>query len=345
MTTAHRFTRRTITQTALGAVAITAIAPTRAIARQATPSASPVSGRTVETTFGTVTVPAEITSVVVIEGRRDLDIALALDLPVVGYPESAGVSASSPLLPALESAIANGAEALFVEDETDIEAILAVHPSLILCRDEDLAENDLYARLSAIAPVLPVASTATGVRWQDDFAFVADAVGATARHDEVIAEFTARFAEVQTTNVDVWSAKVVPLSYNENGMQFLSNRLLSQTLGDLGATFSSSAAPIFAEGGRESYSLEQVQEAVGDADGVFILVNEDSVFETWLNDPLWQTIPAIAAGHYVRSDKFTHDGGPITALHCLDVIDALYATLREGESSRSVADDNRAGVM
>ena len=43
-------------------------------------------GRTVDTILGEVTVPEKIEAVVVIEGRRDLDIALALNLPVVGFP-------------------------------------------------------------------------------------------------------------------------------------------------------------------------------------------------------------------------------------------------------------------
>ena len=47
---------------------------------------STAGGRTVETVLGEVTVPEEINSVVVLEGRRDLDIVLSLGLPLKGYP-------------------------------------------------------------------------------------------------------------------------------------------------------------------------------------------------------------------------------------------------------------------
>ena len=61
---------------ALTSTALLAACSTTTSSSTEAPAAS---GRTVETVLGPVTVPAQIDSVVVIEGRRDLDIALALE--------------------------------------------------------------------------------------------------------------------------------------------------------------------------------------------------------------------------------------------------------------------------
>jgi len=317
-----RIDRRMVVRGGLGvgAATVASVGPERFALTQ-TPVAD---GVVVDTAFGEVIVPNDIRSVVVIEGRRDLDLALSLDLPLAGYPEAEDVSATSPLAAAL--AKAEDARPLFAEDEPDLEAIIGVDPSLILSRDEELEE--LWDRLSAIAPVLPVGSTATGVRWQDDLQMVAAATRRQDRERELLDAFATRAAEVKASHADVWDKKVLPLSFSDENMQFLSTRLLSSTMTDLGVTFASSGAEVAADGGRVEYSHEQVQAAVGDADAIVILVNEDEVFAQWLADPLWQNVPAIQAGHYVRSDKHTHDGGPITAMHCLDVIDQMYETLK-----------------
>ena len=42
--------------------------------------------------------------------------------------------------------------------------------------------------------------------------------------------------------------------------------------------------------------------------------------------PLWQQLPAVQQGRVVRSNNATHEGGPLTAAHSLELLGQLYAT-------------------
>ncbi|MGY4857867.1 ABC transporter substrate-binding protein [Cryobacterium sp. AP23] len=283
-------------------------------------------GRTVDTILGEVTVPEQIDSVVVIEGRRDLDIALALDLPVVGFPteEEGALELESPLADARAAVEATGATGLFLADEINIEAIAAAAPSLIISRSDDV--EPIFEELSAIAPVLAIGEQDVST-WQDDLLLVGEATGTTDTAEALIADYEARVAEVATTYADVVAIKlVVPLGTDADGSQVRPNRLLSTVLQDVGAQPSAAFAESIETGDGVEYGPEQLLDAHRDADGIIALVNVADEWAATQANPLWTQLPAVAAGHVVRSDKSTHEGGPITAMHALDVVEALYAT-------------------
>jgi iron complex transport system substrate-binding protein len=287
---------------------------------------SAATGRTVDTILGEVTVPDQIDSVVVIEGRRDLDIALALELPVVGFPieEEGALELESPLAEARAGAEADGATGLFLADEINIEAIAEAAPSLIISRSDDV--EPIMEELSAIAPVLAIGEQDVST-WQDDLLLVGEATGTTDKAEELIAEYDARVAEVATTYADVVATKlVVPLGTDAEGSQVRPNRLLSTVLQDIGAQPSAAFAESIETGEGVEYGPEQLLDAHKDADGIIALVNVADEWAATQANPLWTQLPAVAAGHVVRSDKSTHEGGPITAMHALDVVEALYAT-------------------
>ncbi|MBX4421518.1 ABC transporter substrate-binding protein, partial [Mycobacterium tuberculosis] len=79
-------------------------------------------------------VPKEIDSVVVLEGRRDLDIVLSLGLPLTGFPyeEEGALDLESPVSDELEAAKKDGAKELFLDDEINLEAIIGAAPDLIV---------------------------------------------------------------------------------------------------------------------------------------------------------------------------------------------------------------------
>lgn len=318
-------TARLLTALAASAASIALLAGCSNAATTDTGSAADA-GRTVDTILGEITVPEQIEAVVVIEGRRDLDIALALGLPVVGFPieEEGALELESPLAAARAEAEAAGATGLFIADEINIEAIAEAAPSLIISRSDDV--EPILEELNAIAPVLAIGEQDVST-WQHDLLLVGEATGTTDAAEALIAEYEARVAEVAATYADVIAANlVVPLGTDAEGSQVRPNRLLSTVLQDVGAQPSAAFAESIETGEGVEFGPEQLLDAHKDADGIIALVNVADEWAATQANPLWTQLPAVAAGHVVRSDKSTHEGGPITALHALDVVEALYAT-------------------
>ncbi|NQX11574.1 ABC transporter substrate-binding protein [Microbacteriaceae bacterium VKM Ac-2855] len=305
---------------------VTAVALLAGCAGTAEGADSTADGVTVESQLGPVTIPADIDSIVVLEGRRDLDIVLSLGLPLVGVPyrEVGEADLEAPLAEAYAVAAENGAEELFLDDEINIEAVAAAAPSLIISRVDDV--EPILEELQAIAPVLAIGDQ-DRTTWQEDLLLVAEATGTSAKAEELIAEYDARVAEIASTYADVIAANtVVPLGTDSEGSQVRPNRLLSTALTDVGAQPSAAFAEAVSIDDGVEYGPEQLFDAHQDADGIVALVNTADEWEATQADPLWQQLPAVQAGHVVRSDRGTHEGGPITAMWSLDVIESLYLT-------------------
>lgn len=281
--------------------------------------------RTVDTVLGEVSVPEQIDSVVVLEGRRDLDIVLSLGLPLTGYPyeEEGRYDLESPVAEAL--AEQDAAEPLFLADEINLEAVAEAAPDLIVSRVDDV--EPILEELQAIAPVIAIGEQGTST-WQDDLRLVAEATGTEERADELVASYDARIAEVSAQYADVLAANTfVPTSISDEGSEVRPNRLLSTVLRDLGAQPSQAFADAVAAEDGVEYSTEQLAQAYGDATAIIALVNEPDYWAELQDDSLWVQLPAVAVGHVVRSDKQTHEGAALTALHSVDVIESLLATL------------------
>lgn len=285
-------------------------------------------GTTVDTEFGEIVIPEQIESVVVLEGRRDLDIVLALGLPLAGYPfegPETGIDLPLPLEDELAAARDDGAEQLFLAGEIDIEAIAAAEPSIIISRGSDV--EPIYAELSAIAPVLPVSTYQDGVTWQEDLLRVAELTGTLERAEEIIATYDARLAEVKETHAEALATvPVAPIGYDLEGTVVDGARLKSVILRDLGALPSSAFAEVGTDGSLE-FSPEQTLEAYGDAGALLVFADTQEEWDAAQADPLYAQLPAVVAGNVVRGDKMMNEGGPITAMHVLDLIDELYSNL------------------
>jgi iron complex transport system substrate-binding protein len=287
-------------------------------------------GREVDTALGAVVVPDEIDSVVVLEGRRDLDIVLSLGLPLVGFPYEGPdekLELEAPLAAATAAAVADGAEELFLADEINLEAIAEVAPSIIVSRIDDV--EPIADELAAIAPVLPVHSHSDYVTWQEDLLAIADATGTRDRADEIIAEYEARVAEITTTYAaQIAATPAVSMGYDAEGTDIQATRLQNLVLADLGAVPTAALVAAQAiEGDDIEFSPEQTLAEHGDAGAILVVVETADEWAALQADPLWAEIPAVKAGNVVRTDKMTHEGGPITAMHVLDLLEQLYQTV------------------
>lgn len=282
-------------------------------------------GTTVDTTLGEVTVPAEVRSVVVIEGRRDLDVVLSLGLGLAGFPyeEDGALDLESPVADELAAAREAGAEELFLADEINIEAIAGAAPDLIVSRAEDV--EPILEDLRAIAPVLAIGDQDSST-WQDDLRLVARATGTEARAEELVTAYDERVSALKAQHsATLTGTTFVPMNYNGEGAGTRPNRLLSLVLQDLGAT-PSKAFTAAIEDGEAEFSLEQLVQGFGDAGAMIALVNDADTWSQLQADALFQQLPAVQQGHVVRSDKQTHEGAALTAQHCLDVVEQLLAT-------------------
>ncbi|OZD04670.1 hypothetical protein CH275_13630 [Rhodococcus sp. 06-235-1A] len=286
------------------------------------PAATNSATHAVTTQFGTVDVPDRIESVVVIDGRRDLDIALAFDLPIVGIPveTEAPPEIPGPLTEPTRMLLADGVPELYPRNTVDLEAVARVDPDLIIGRDEVIEE--IYDQLSAIAPVLPVGSTGTGVSWQQDVTTIGAALNLQDDGRVLIDEYATRVTELTTQYADeIADTVVLPISTSEQGgISIGRDRVTSIALEDVGARFGSAwtaAAPEI------EYGPENVT-AASDAMAMIAAITSEEDLQAMNTNPLWTGLPAVRSDRIVRTDKFTNDGGPLTALWALGLVEELY---------------------
>jgi len=285
-------------------------------------------GRTVDTVRGEVTVPESIDSVVVLEGRRDTDIVLALDLPLVGYPArdiADGYELRGPLADEIDAAIETGASELFLVDEINLEAIAEAAPSIIVSRSTEI--EPIAAELEAIAPVVAIGNQ-DETTWQEDLVTVAEATGTEAKAEELLAAYDARVEEIKTTYAaQIASTPVVAFEFDDEGTDVGGQRLESIVLEDIGVLPSQAFDDALTGTETLEFSFEQTFTAYQDAGAILVFVTSAEWWESMSNDELWTSLPAVQAGQVVRGDRLTHDGGPITAMHILDQIEQLYQTV------------------
>lgn len=284
--------------------------------------------RTVTTALGEVAVPNSVDSVVVLEGRRDLDIALALGLPLSGFPyegPETGIELTLPIADELVAARAAGAEQLFLADEVDIEAIAQAQPDLIIGRLSDI--EPIADELDQIAAVIPVGSHDEGITWQDDLKTVAEATGTQDRAAELISRYDTRVAEIAAAHTAaIADTAVAPVGYDLEGTEIEGTRLQSVVLQDLSVLPSEAFAEAI-EVGAVEFGPEQTLQAHRDAGALMVMADTQEEWDAAQADPLFAALPAVQAGAVVRSDKMTHEGGPITAMHVLDLVDELYGRI------------------
>ena len=328
MTTASAFARRP--RTLFIAAAATSVALMLGGCSSSGGEEAAAEGKTVVTEFGDVVIPETIESVVVLEGRRDLDIALSLGLPVTGLPyvgEESGLDLEAPLDDAIAEAKANGAEELFLEDEINLEAIAEAAPSLIISRNSDI--EPIFDELNAIAPVLSVHSHGDMVTWQEDLMYVAEAIGEEEKAEELIAEYDARVEQISTDYAEqIAATPVVAMTYGSDGTGVQATRLINAALTAVGGlpTTTALASGDLVDEGIES-SPEQTLEAHKDALGIIASVETPAEWEELQADALFAQIPAAQNGNVVRTDKQTNEGAYITAMRTLDLVEQLYQGL------------------
>ena len=271
--------------------------------------------RTVKHALGETKLEKKPERVVVLDSG-ELDDVLALGITPVGMATTAGQAG----VPSYLADKAQGIKTVGGISELNLEAIAALKPDLIL--GSKLRANDLYEKLSAIAPT--VFSIRPGFPWKENFLLVADAVGEEDKATGLLNDYQKRADEVKS-KVD--GAPTISL------VRFRPGQIrLYGNLSFIGVILKDVGLPRPKIQDVQDLAVEVSQENIGQAAGDRIFYSSygkpDVTDETKIvNGNLWKSLAAVKAGKAERvDDEVWFLGlGPIGAMKVLDDLQKLLA--------------------
>ncbi|KRA43266.1 ABC transporter substrate-binding protein [Devosia sp. Root635] len=273
--------------------------------------------RSITTSLGTYDIPADPQRVVVIDTRLDLEPAVALDLPIVGYSYFQQIEPWVPYA---------GAQT-FIGTPPSREAVLALNPDLIVCTD--IPGSDMWPidKLADVAPVLPVDFN---LHWRDNLARMGDWLGRRDIADAFIAQYQTEIDALKARHAAVLGRKVAavwssPESAEINlllGTNSPQVTAIGQVLDDLGGI------TVSAEGLGEygNISYERMGEVLGDVEVIVVDHFDQSELDVLFASPVWQRLPAVVAGRVLPTSGAYYGGG-YTARHLIGEWDKAYSLL------------------
>ncbi|ONI76610.1 ABC transporter substrate-binding protein [Kribbella sp. ALI-6-A] len=269
--------------------------------------------RTVKHALGETKLDKKPERVVVLDSG-ELDGVLALGMTPVGMATNAGQSG----VPSYLAGKAQGIPTVGGVTELNLEAIANLKPDLIL--GSKLRANDLYPKLSAIAPT--VMSIRPGFPWKEDFLLVADALGEEAKATGLLNDYQKRATEVKSK---VQGSPTISLvRFRPGDIRLYGN------LSFIGVILKDIGLPRPKVQDIQELALEISQENIGQADGDWIFYSsygkpETTAENTVVNGTLWKSLSAVKAGHVARvDDEVWFLGlGPIGAQATLNDLEKL----------------------
>jgi len=291
----------------------TADAETAKLGSDAQPGQFP---RTVKHALGETKLEKKPSRVVVLDSG-ELDDVLALGITPVGMATTAGQNG----VPSYLAGKAQGIKTVGGVSELNLEAIAALKPDLIL--GSKLRANDLYDKLSAIAPT--VFSIRPGFPWKENFLLIADSVGDETKATELLNDYQKRADEVKTK---VHGTPTISL------VRFRPGEIrLYGNLSFIGVILKDVGLPRPKIQDVQDLAVVVSQENIGKADGDWIFYSSygkpDATAEnTVVNGNLWKSLPAVKAGHVARvDDEIWFLGlGPLGAMDVLTDLEKLLTS-------------------
>jgi len=302
----------------------------RVHAQNASPAAEPDS-RVITTVMGEVTVPLNPQRVIVMENRVDLEVAVALQLPVAGVgvwfgafgTEDDYVNPWIPFTPGPDVAVFNTAE-------PDVEALILLEPDLNISRifylDGTFGFD--YDTLSHISPIIPVSHTedANGFyAWREELIEVAGFLSRESLLDDVLNDYDTLINTVKTSHAETLAnSRLVMLRYTGDGQLFINNTsLFASVLNDLGGTILE--LPLDDEG---VLSIEQ-SILLDDADGM-LFWGEQGEWDQVSEYDIWNGLSLVRDGRYVIGSVMTNYGSVYAAMEVARQFDQLLTRIEQG---------------
>lgn len=300
-----KLTRRSFTLGSAG-LALGAMLPGRAFAQEM---------RSITTRYGTYDIPVAPQRVVAIDSRLDLQPALALGLPVVGY----GHSRPGSWVPVPE-----GLE--FYGSEINIEQVLASDPDLIICAGYD--PDSVWWPANKLREIAPVVPTANDQPWKDAFRELATLLGRQGEGEAAFAEYDAIIADIKARNGDKLASRTVVSVQPGDGVLYVMNgtsMLQSQVLADLGAK----TIPPKAEQKYDSGEIpaEAFGDMLGGVDGILLATTTPDATAGLDGLDLWKRLPAVENGVLIASNGNINYGSIYSAIKIAQMVDELYSKM------------------
>ena len=261
----------------------------------AAPSSSSSFPVTVTTAFGDVEVPEEPVRVVAL-GWGDAETALALGVQPVGASDwlAFGGEGVGPWAAGEYDQAPEIIETL----EPSYEAIAALKPDLIL-DTKSPATQERYDKLSAIAPTIgqPEGVDPYLTTYSEQLDLVGQALGKSAEADAVAAEVDDAFAAAKTAHPEFDGVEVAVAAYGSTGFgAYVRGDGRVDFMEKLGFT----NKPAIQDLATDSFFVPVSEEQLPLLDAGLTVAFPIFVDAAQITDnPLWQAIPSVQAGHSV----------------------------------------------
>jgi iron complex transport system substrate-binding protein len=280
---------------------------------------------------------------VVTVGLTEQDYVLALGLTPVGVREWFGGYPGALWPWAAEASDGTVPEVLPVL-ELNFEQIAALTPDLILGINSALTQEE-YDTLSAIAPTVaqPAEFADYGAPWQTITTCTGIALGVPEQAAALVTEIEGQFADVRDANPQFAGRTGLLAALLEDGTYYIyAEGPAPRFLVDLGFSLPEPAAALFTGESRPPVLLSPEQLGVIDADVVLLGVYGDTAAAGQADDPVYQALPAVAAGRVVSMPELSDANGaitfgsPLSLPDALEILPPLIAAAVDGDPATAV---------
>ena len=256
---------------------------------------------TVATKFGPVTIEKPPTRVVAL-GWGDAETALALGVQPVGASDWLDFGGEG-VGPWAEGLYDNPPEIIGTR-EPSFEQILALEPDLIL-DTKSSGDQKRYDTLAEIAPTvaLPAGADSYKTTLEQQVTMVSQALGVPEKGTELVEQLNGRFTEVAAQNPEFRGKTVTVAARSGTGWGAYSpDTERVEFLVKLGFSPNPAIDPADAKGFSVPIADENLR--LLDADMVVVFPIQRTAAEVE-GDPLFKSVPAVAAGRYLVFDDLT----------------------------------------
>jgi len=289
--------------------------------------------RTVETSRGEITVPAEPQRIAVLSAGL-AGYLFTLDAPIaITDTRLLGVTNLDGGFPPqwAEKAEAQGTEELPAGETLNIEAIALAEPDLIIGGGQGFSAvlaEEAYDQLAAIAPTVLIPSSVN--TWQGELEAVADAAGESDKVDGLLEAYEDKVAEVKESITVPGAPVAYFLSLATDEPAFIPpTAALPELLASVGFeaddVMTKANNPELYGSGDSFIISNELLTQVGDAPVMFVVPVAGRTLEQLQQDPLYTSLPAFAENQVYELPATSYRPDYDGVMGTLDLVEETFA--------------------